>query len=64
LDPLAWTNCVFDWTRASDADGKTEVCLGLHSASIDAQNANIKVHDIASWLADEVNGNTNPVGTG
>jgi len=35
LDPLAWTNCVFDWTRASDADGKTEVCLGLHSASVD-----------------------------
>ena len=49
---------------ASDADGKTEVCLGLHSAPVDAQNANIKIHDIASWLADEVNGNTNPVGTG
>ena len=29
-----------------------------------SQNANIKVHDIASRLADEVNGNTNPVGTG
>jgi len=34
LDPLAWTNCVFDWTRASDAAGKTEVCL-VHSASVD-----------------------------
>ena len=55
---------MFDWTRASDADGKTEVCLGLTLLLSTPQNANIKVHDIASWLADEVNGNTNPVGTG
>jgi len=64
LDPLAWTNCVFDWTRASDADGKTEVCQAFTLRLSTSQNANIKVHDIASWLADEVNGNTNPVGTG
>jgi len=23
IDPLAWNNCVFDWTRRSDADGET-----------------------------------------
>lgn len=56
---------MFDWTRASDADGKTEVCLEAFTLLLPtSQNANIKVHDIASWLADEVNGNTNPVGTG